>query len=280
MMATALLACEDNHVTSPSRAGARAEAPASPVVAGQSGAITSESVPAEGKVPDATAGRKIIYNARIDLVTEDLGKLDAALARLIESRKGYIADSERTGAAGATRQGTWKVRVPVASYDAFVKAAVALGELISIKADSQDVSEEYFDLEVRQATKKVEEGRLLKHLEVSTGKLEEILAVERELSRVRGEIERMQGRLRFLANLTDLATVTVAASEIKGYEPPQAPTLTTRVARTFARSLEALRAFAEAVLLCLVAIAPWLPLLLALGLGILLIRKARARPRG
>ena len=66
-----------------------------------------------------------------------------------------------------------------------------------------------------------------------------------ELSRVRSEIERMQGRLRALSNLTSLATVTVTASEIKGYVPPQAPTLATRISRTFAASLETLQQVGE-----------------------------------
>ena len=217
--------------------------------------------------PSATAGRKIIYNARIDMVTEDLTKLETTLNALISTQKAYVADSDRTGSAGTTRRGSWKVRVPVETYDGFVKGVVGLGELVSIKADSQDVSEEYFDLDARQAAKKVEEDRLLKHLTDSTGKLEEILAVERELSRVRVEIERMQGRLRALANLTSLATVTILVSEIKGYVPPQAPTLGTKLARTFAGSVDSLRQLGETLLIAGVALVPWLPLI-ALGLVI------------
>ncbi len=226
----------------------------------------AEKAASEAADPSATAGRKIIYNAHVDLVTEDLGLLDSTLAKLIAAQKAYIADSERTGSAGSSRRGMWKVRVPVEGYDAFVKGVVALGELVSVKADSQDVSEEYYDLDARQLAKKVEEARLLKHLTESTGKLEDILAVERELSRVRIEIERMQGRLRALANLTSLATVTVTASEIKGYVPPQAPTLATRIGRTFADSVDSLRQFGESLLLACVACAPWLPII-ALGLG-------------
>ncbi len=223
----------------------------------------------------ATAGRKIIYNAHVDVVTEDLNRFETSLTKLIEAQKAYVADSERTGSAGATRHGTWKVRVPVDAYDAFVKGVVALGELVSLKADSQDVSEEYFDLDARTAAKKVEETRLLKHLTDSTGKLDEILTVERELSRVRSEIERMQGRLRGLANLSSLATVTINANEIKGYVPPQSPTLGTRLARTFFTSLETLQQFGEAVLIFLAALAPWLPLI-ALTVGIIVWTSRRA----
>lgn len=223
------------------------------------GQATSETPPAS--TPSATTGRKIIYNAGVDLVTEDLNVLEAGLNRLVTAQKAYVADSDRSGSAGVSRHGSWKVRVPVENYDAFLRGAVGLGELVSIKADSQDVSEEFYDLDARQTAKKVEETRLLKHLSDSTGKLDEILAVERELSRVRIEIERMQGRLRAIANLTSLATVTITAREIKGYIPPQAPTFATRVSRTFAASMDSLLKFGEQAVLFVVAIAPWLPLL-------------------
>jgi hypothetical protein len=240
----------------------------------------TDDVTKEQPKESATAGRKIIYTGNIDLVTEDLSALEAKLTQLIAAEKAYIADSERTGSAGAMRRGTWKVRVPVEAYDPFVKGVVALGELVSIKADSQDVSEEFFDLDARQAAKKVEEQRLLKHLTESTGKLEDILAVERELSRVRTEIERMQGRLRALANLTTLATVTITASEIKGYVPPQAPTLGTRIARTFAASVDSLQQFGEGLLIFVVAIVPWLPLIaLVVGFFVWIARRSMVRTR-
>ena len=135
------------------------------------------------------------------------------------------------------------------------------------------MSEEYFDLDARQAAKKVEEDRLLKHLTESTGKLEDILAVERELSRVRTEIERMQGRLRALANLTTLATVTISASEIKGYIPPQSPTLATKVTRAFEESVASLQRFGESALIACVSIAPWLPIyIIGIAICIMAIR--------
>ena len=81
--------------------------------------------------------------------------------------------------------------------------------------DSQDVTEEYYDVEARIKNKRVEEERLLKHLEQSTGKLEDILKVEKEISRVRGEIERQQGRLQYLDKLSALTTVTITLHERK-----------------------------------------------------------------
>lgn len=68
-------------------------------------------------------------------------------------------------------------------------------------------------------------------LEERPGKLEEAIAIERELSRVREELERMQGRMRVLADLTSLTTAELTITEIHHYKPEDAPTLATRVRR-------------------------------------------------
>ncbi len=224
----------------------------------------------------ATDGRKIIYNARVELVTEDLSGFESKLRRLVAASKGYVADSEVSGKAGVRRDATWKVRVPVDAYDSFLEGAKSLGELVNVKADAQDVSEEYFDLEARLANKKVEEQRLIKLLADATGKLEEILKVEHELSRVREEVERFQGRIRALANLTSLTTVTISAHEVHDYQPPQAPTFSTRIARTFGGSVDSLRLFGEGVVLFLVGIAPWIPVV-AVGAIPLFVARRRIR---
>ena len=138
---------------------------------------------------------------------------------------------------------------------------------MSLKADAKDVSEQYFDLEARLSNKKVEEVRLLKLLTEATGKLEEVLKVEHELSRVREEVERFQGQLRGLANLTTLTTVTISgASEVKGYTPPRAPTLWTRVGRIVCLVARRPPAAGRGLLLFAVGLVPWLPVI-ALVLG-------------
>ena len=241
---------------------------------------SASPAPADGTKAQqtATSGRKIIHTARVELVTEDLTGLESKLGRLVETSKGYVADSDVTGTAGARRDGTWRVRIPVDAYDAFLKEAVRLGELVSLKADAQDVSEDYYDLEARLANKKVEEARLLKLLTDATGKLEEVLKVEHELSRVREEIERFQGKLRSLTNLTSLTTVTITAREIKDYKPPQAPTLRTRIGRTFADSVDALRQLGEGLLLFAVGLVPWIPAI-AIVLTVILLLSRRLRRR-
>jgi hypothetical protein len=223
--------------------------------------------------------RKIIRSADIKVIVNDFAQAEQALTKLIGDLKdGYLAQAVITGSAGSPRSGLWKVRVPVDQLDAFVAAAIKLGIPEKNSIDSKDVTEEYFDLEARIKNKKVEEARLLKHLEQSTGKLEDILAVEREISRVRGEIEQHQGRLRLLANLTALTTVTITIQEIKNYVPPQTPTFTSSIGSTFFGSFEVLVGFGKGLILIGVALAPWLPPIAALGiLTWLLLRGGKRR---
>jgi hypothetical protein len=147
--------------------------------------------------------------------------------------------------------------VPVERFDAFVAAVKALGELITADVNSQEVTEEYYDLEANIRNKTREEERLLTLLEERPGKLEDVIAVERELARVRGEIERLQGRLRYLANRTSLASVELVVTEVRPYRPDQTATFATRVRRGFGGSLSALQSVGELVGVGLVVLAPW-----------------------
>ena len=111
---------------------------------------------------------------------------------------------------------------------------------------------------------KKQEERLLKLLDTATGKLEEVLKVESELARVRGDIERLEGRVRMLDNLTAMSTVELRVEEIKDYVPEEAPTYLTRVRRSFSVSIDLLVTTAQAISIMLVALSPWLAALLGL----------------
>ncbi len=211
--------------------------------------------------PAAAVPRKIIYDATIDLVVDSLNGLEAAIADVVKRHDGFLAGSDLASQVSTQRTATWKVRVPVDRFEDFVRAVSRLGEVRSSHVGSQDVTEEFFDLEARIRNKQEEEKRLLKHLLDSTGKLEDILKVEHEITRVRGEVEQMQGRLRFLANRADLSTITITATELKNYTPPQPVTLATQISTTFFGSLNALIALGESLLLVAVALVPWLPVI-------------------
>jgi len=228
----------------------------------------------------AKAARKIVYDARIDLVVDSINSTEQAITALIKEYDAFLAESDHTSVAENRQRATWRVRVSVAHFEEFASAVTRLGEVRQNHVGSQDVTEEFMDLEARIRNKREEEKRLLKHLADSTGKLEDILAVEKELTRVRGEAEQMEGRLRYLADRADLSTITIEANEWKDFKPPVAATFQNQVARTFFGSLEALMNFGKSLALVVVALAPWIPLIvISLFVALWLIRLLRSRPR-
>ena len=141
-----------------------------------------------------------------------------------------------------------------------------------MSSDSRDVSEEYHDVESRIRNKKNTEARLLTLLEESTGNLEQILTVEEKLDRVREEIERMEGRVRVLDDLTSMTTVDLAIDEIKNFAPKESATYGTRIQRAFGTSINNLSKTAQDISVAVVYVLPWLAALLVVTLVLLAAR--------
>jgi hypothetical protein len=164
----------------------------------------------------------------------------------------------------------------VLKYQSFADAAAVIGEAVVNRSDAHDVTEQFVDLDARLKSKRVEEERLQQIIKELAGKLSDVLQVEHELTRVRGEIEQIQGRLQKLSNLVELATVTLTLRERKGYVPPQTPAFSATIGRTFHDSLDALTSVGQMIVLIAVALAPWLPILaVGAGMGWYVIRRRR-----
>jgi hypothetical protein len=243
--------------------------------------------PAGGEVPKVQKlSRKIIYNADLRIVVENIEKSGDALKQIVKDNNAYIANSNLTGAGLGQRQGMWTIRVPVDQFQACVDALLKLGVPQQNKTDSKDVTEEFYDIEARIKNKQVEETRLQGYLEEkkSTSKLEDILTIERELNRVRGEIDQLQGRLRLLSSLSAQSTITLTLLEVKDYVPPQPPDFSGQIAATFSGSVNVLTEFGKGVTLVAVALVPWLSVVAVLAVVIapiwlLVRRRARAARR-
>lgn len=241
-------------------------------------AVAGQAPPGAGEQPRLQ--RKIIYNATLDLVVEDFTDVAARIEELAREHEAFIADSSISTATRRPRSGSWTIRVPVARYDEFLAAAGTLGELQRRTENSREVTAEFYDLQTRIRNKDLEEKRLLKHLQESTGKLEEILAVEKEISRVRTEMEQMQGQLRVLQDLTALSTVTLNVSELQGYVPVESPSFGTRISRAWTQSLDGLLTAAQLIVIAVVAVTPWLVVIFTpIVAAILLLRRLLRRKR-
>jgi hypothetical protein len=224
--------------------------------------------------------RKIVYTGTVDLVVENFDRIPEQVDALARQFDGYLARTNISGSPGSQRRGLWSIRVPVAHFEKFLAAVQRLGEVRDVGSNSQDMTAEYYDVEARIRNAKKEEERLLKLLADATGKLDEILQVERELARIRGEVEQMEGRLRMLDNLTALSTVDLRVDEIKNYRPIDSPRYATRLHRALNASMDALADTLQALSIIVVMVAPWLAVfgvpLVLLAIALRLARRRRS----
>ncbi|MBI3409106.1 MAG: DUF4349 domain-containing protein [Planctomycetes bacterium] len=236
--------------------------------------------------------RKIKYTAEIGLITEDFTKTQKGVEHLVKEHQGYIASAEISGTASTGHRGSWRVRIPVKEFDAFRTDVLQLGEVVKDRSDSEDVTEEYYDLEGQIKNRQAELEGLRKLMETAADflqraadkdKIEYFMSVRRDVSRVQDELQRIQGRLKLLTNLTDLTTVSVNVQEKqrylkeKGPEVAEAPTFGMRVGKTFEDSLGALKNAGAGLAIFFVALAPWLPVILVVGVPLWIVIRRHTR---
>ena len=165
------------------------------------------------QVPGTPGGfsRSVLRTARLAV---EVDRYDAGARRLLdiaEGAGGFIADSSYAEVDGRP-QGEFTLRVPAGRFAAAIKDAEAIGTVRQRQISAQDVTEEFVDLEARRRNLERHEQQLLSFMDRAT-KVADLLAIEQELSRVRGQIEQIAGRLRYLSHNVEMASITVALSE-------------------------------------------------------------------
>jgi hypothetical protein len=235
--------------------------PSIKATAGKAGSLTTSTMAedasgedfssaVESSAQDAVAAdRRIIYTAYLEVEVEEFTDLPERVAQLVEQYGGYISGTTVHQLQGSRRSGSWVLRIPTERYRDFLQSASGLGVPQSLREDAQDVSEEFVDLEARiSSSKKLEEQYILL-LEKQTEKVEDLLAIEKELARVRLEIERMEGRLRYLANQVAMSTVNLTAIEKTTFIAAESPSLSRRAAIEWSEAKgRTIRFFEESVI--------------------------------
>jgi len=190
------------------------EPPAAPASQPASGAGPSlvGSAFAQGGSPTEIA-RRIIRTAELSVETDAPEVAASKVSALADAKGGFVVSSDTsrsTDSDGAESVLTTVVfRVPVAAFDDTLVAVRALGTRVSNeKVTGQDVTEEYVDLEARIRAQRAVEEQYLSVLKEAKA-IPDILAVQQKLGEVRTEIERAEGRRRFLESQTSLSTITV-----------------------------------------------------------------------
>jgi anti-sigma factor RsiW len=167
------------------------------------------------------ANRKLIRNATVELEIVSFDNAVQKITAFANEEHGYVATSDSEKQANGKLRGQIVVKVLPENLDRLLQKIRGLGELKNQTLGTEDVTKAYFDTDARLKNAHVMEQRLIEMLKTKTGKVSDLLQVEKELGRVREEIEKLQGELKYWDSQVQFATVTISLAE-KDMEEPAA----------------------------------------------------------
>lgn len=181
----------------------------------------SNEGPESSPIPSALANRKLIRNAQVELEIVSFDEAVQKITAFANEDRGYIATTSSEKQANGKLKGEIVVKVVPENLDRFLQKIRGLGELKNQTLGSEDITKAYFDTDSRLKNARVMEQRLIDMLKKKSDNINDLLQVEKELGRVRQEIEQMQGELKFWDSQVQFATVTISLAE-KDMEVPAA----------------------------------------------------------
>jgi hypothetical protein len=164
----------------------------------------------EAETFGATTDRLIIKTGNFSVVVDDVNKAVDSVVKFVEEKKGFLVSSN-IYKSGLAPYATVVIRVPATDFDESVGEMKNLGEVTSESVTGRDVTEEYVDLEAQLNNLRATEAQFLEIMKRAV-KIEDVLAVQRELTNVRDRIERIEGRMKYLRESADMSTITVNLS--------------------------------------------------------------------
>jgi anti-sigma factor RsiW len=213
-------------------------APAASPSAPQSGQATvGNNLPANGPM--------IIRTAQVSLITKEFDKARAQLEVILKRHRGYVGELKVNDTTGSGRTLTATLRIPADQLDATLTEVKTLGRVEAESQSGQDVTSQYVDLQARLSNARNTEQRLTDLLRNRTGKLSDVLEVEQELDRVRGEIEQMEAERKNMSNQVSYASLNATiAEDYKAQLQVVPPSTSTRLSNA---AVEGYRSMADGV---------------------------------
>lgn len=183
---------------------------------------TPAPIPAPTPAPEGVTdlevvGRKIIYDGWLSLEVSDVDVAADQIKSIAEEMGGYISQTS-ISKGDSVKTGSVTLRVPQADFYTVIERIELLGNLKNKNIGSEDVTERYVDLKARLENAQYEEKRLLEIMD-KADQVSDMLEIERELSRIREQIEVYTGQLTYLESRVEYATITVTLSEPRPAAP-------------------------------------------------------------
>jgi len=172
------------------------------------GAPAPQATAAPAPTAVTTTLRKLIKNAALTLRVPQITPASERIRAKATELGGFVSNSRFDVNSDHNETASVEAKVPAEKLDLFLQEIEPLGKVLSKSETGEDVTEQFIDSEARRSNLQREEERLLVILK-SAGGLKDLLAVEQELTRVRGELEKTEGHLKHLNYQVDYSTVSV-----------------------------------------------------------------------
>jgi len=195
-----------------------APAPAARGAVGGAGLMSAQS---RANAEAEEVRRLIAYYVTLSVEVKEFTPARDQALRAVEKAGGYVSEAASAETPGQPRQASLTLRVPADKLSGVLAELRGLGRVLNEQLSTDEVTEQVVDLEARLRNSRATEQRLIAVLNERTGKVRDILEVEREIARTRQEIERMEAQRQNLMHRVELATVQV--SLIEEYKAPLAP---------------------------------------------------------
>ena len=186
--------------------------------------VESDGVLGNGPVPVALSrfDRKIIKNAELTLQVKDTDTAIDQLTGIVTDYDGYIVSS-RAWSEGQYRMATVTLSVPVDTFEQVLRRLRGIAvEVLNERADGQDVTDQYVDLESRLRNLEATQTRVRAFLDQAVT-VEEALEVNRQLSEIEGQIEDIKGKMNYLKERAAYSSITI---HLQPERPTPTPTPT------------------------------------------------------
>jgi hypothetical protein len=155
----------------------------------------------------------VIRTAQITLITPDFAKARTSLEDILKRHGGHIGILTIGSPADSGQSLQATLRVPSSQLDAAMAEIRNLGRVETEQQGGEEVTQQMVDLEARLANARNTEQRLADIMHRNSGKIGDVLAVEKEIDRVRGEIERMEAERKNLGDRVNFSTLDVRINE-------------------------------------------------------------------
>ena len=181
---------------------------------GQSRVTAETALALQERQPQRSkTGPRIARTARLALVAADVESTRTKIEQIVTGAGGYIDRITASNGDGRGPSVSATFRIPTDRLPQTLTAIKALGRVTLERQEGEEVTQQSTDLDARLANARTSEARLRRLLEDRTGTVTQVLEVEREITRVRGEIERMEAERKSLDARIDYAILSLDVYE-------------------------------------------------------------------